>query len=383
MKAGLFAYAWDLEAEGYDSAIGQMAANGVTHLNLATAYHAGKFLLPRNLRHRTFFPEDGSIYFRPELSRYGRIRPRVNSLVSHTGDPASRLEAATGRYGIDYVAWVVLMHNSWLGARYPDVTMHTAFGDPIIHSLNPAHPDVREYVLALIGDLVSHHQVAALVLEAPGYMTYTHGWHHEFGGVALDPVQERLMSISFSPQEVSAARDAGVEAERVRDAVAALLDRSWNEAFALSREGEQHPDAAALLADPDLLAYLRWQDEQVVSLADRIRHMVRSANPNTEIRHFATLNGREASAEVLATGDGILAGYASSDEDATARAHAAGRHGKSVFGMVRAMPPDTTEPGQIARRVEAWRSAGVDGVDTYNYGFLTRTNLRELYDALR
>jgi hypothetical protein len=54
-----------------------------------------------------------------------------------------------------------------------------------------------------------------------------------------------------------------------------------------------------------------------------------------------------------------------------------------VIGMVRALPPDTTERGQITRRVETWRSAGVDGIDTYNYGFMPRWALRELYDALR
>lgn len=383
MQAGLFTYPWDLEAEGYDRAVGEMAANGVTHVNLATAYHAGKFLLPRNPRHRTYFPEDGSIYFRPELSRYGRIRPRVNSLVSHTDDPVSRLLDVTGTHGIGYVAWVVLMHNSWLGSHYPDVTAHTAFGDPVIHSLNPAHPDVREYTLALIGDLVSRHDVAALLLESPGYMTYTHGWHHEFGGVALDPVQERLMGVSFSPQEIAAASDAGIDAGRLRDAVADLLDRSWNEGFSLSNDNDQHPEAMALFADPELLAYQRWQEEQEVSLSREIRALVEETSPGTEIRHFAALDGGESSATLLESGDGILAGYASSDEDAVARANTLKPLGRRVYGMIRAMPPDTTGPGQITSRVKAWRSAGVDGIDTYNYGFLTRRNMQELYGALR
>jgi hypothetical protein len=383
MKAGLFTYAWDLEAEGYDTAIGEMAANGITHINLATAYHAGKFLLPRNPRHRTYFPEDGSVYFRPDLSRYGRIKPRVNSLVSHTSDPVSRLVEASSRYGVGYAAWIVLMHNSWLGARHPDVTVHTAFGDPVIHSLCPAHPDVREYVVALISDLVSRHEVGAVVLEAPGYMTYTHGWHHEFGGVALDRVQERLFGISFNPHELRSARDAGIDAEGVRDAVAALLDRSWNEGLALAQGDDTHPDAEAVLASPEVGAYLRWQDEQVVSLAQAIREAVRDASPETEIRHFATLDGRQASDALIETGDTILLGYASSDEDAIARGQTGRKQGKKAFGMVRAMPPDATEPGQVARRIEAWRSAGVDGIDTYNYGFLTRQRLREFYDALR
>lgn len=383
MHAGMFTYAWDLEAEGYDRVVGELAGNGVTHINLATAYHAGKFLLPHNPKHRTWFPEDGSISFRPDLSRYGRIRPRVNSLVTHTSDPVSRLLDVARKHGVGYVAWVVLMHNSWLGARYPDATVHTAFGDPVIHSLNPAHPDVREYMLAMLGDLVSRHDVAAIELESPGYMSYTHGWHHEINGVALDAVQERFLSVSFSPHELGAAREAGIDAIHVRDAVADLLDRSWNEGFALVTDGKRHDGAEALLADPELVAYRQWQDDQVVSLATAIRETVKAASPTTEIRHFASLDGGDAGTALLETGDGILAGYASSDVDALARVEAAKPLGKKVYGMVRGLPPDTTESGQITSRVEAWRSARVDGIDCYNYGFMPRRNLQEFYDALR
>ena len=382
MHAGMFMYAWDLEAEGYDKVVGELADNGVTHVNLATAYHAGKFLLPHNPKHRTFFPEDGSIYFRPDLARYGRIKPRVNSLVTHTGDPVSRLLEVAATHALGYVAWVVVMHNSWLGAHYPDATMHTAFGDPVIHSLNPAHPDVREYVLAMVGDLVSKYEVEAIELESPGYLPYSHGWHHEINGVALDPERERLLSISFSPQELAAAGEAGIDATRLRDAVAELLDRSWNEGFALSGEDGQHREAEALLSDPDLAAYQRWQDEQVVSLSRAIRETVKAANPNTEIRHFAALDGAAAGTTLLETGDGILGGYASSDADATARVDAVRPFGKRVYGMLRGLPPDTTEAGQISSRIEAWRSAGVDGIDCYNYGFMPRCNLQELYRAL-
>ncbi len=383
MHAGMFTYPWDLEAEGYDRVVGELVGNGITHVNLATAYHAGKFLLPHNSKHRTFFPEDGSIYFRPDLSRYGRIRPRVNSLVTHTGDPVSQLLDAAVKHGLGYVAWTVLMHNSWLGARYPDATMHTAFGDPVIHSLNPAHPDVREYVVAMLGDLVSRYEVAAIELESPGYMPYSHGWHHEINGVALDDVQEQLLSISFSAQELSAAKEAGIDASRLCDACADLLDRSWNEGFALVVDGERHSEAETLLGDPELAAYQRWQREQVASLAQAIQETVKAANPNTEIRHFASLDGGSADAALLETGDGILAGYASSDDDAVARVEIAKPFGKRVYGMLRGLPPDTTEPGQITSRDETWRSAGVGGVGCYNYGFMPRRNLQELYDALR
>lgn len=382
MEMRLFTYPWDLEAEGYDRVIGTLADNGITAVNFATAYHAGKFLLPRNPKHRTYFPEDGSIYFRPDLARYGRIRPRVNSLVGDAGDPVSRLVDAVGRRGVGYVAWVVLMHNTWLGSRYPDVTMHTAFGDPLVHSLNPSHPDVREYVLAMLGDLVSRYDVDAMILESPGYMSYSHGWHHEIHGVALDALQEQLAGISFSPYEIVAASEQGIDVARLKTATADLLDRSWNHGFALLQGDERHPEAENLLSDPGFRAYEAWQRSQVVSLAGAIRATVKSANPRTEIWHLAELDGDRADAALLDTGDGIMTGYASSDANAIARVSAARSDSKKIHGMIRALPPDTVSPEDITRRMNAWRAASIDGVDIYNYGFMPRRNLDELYRAI-
>jgi hypothetical protein len=50
--------------------------------------------------------------------------------------------------------------------------------------------------------------------------------------------------------------------------------------------------------------------------------------------------------------------------------------------MVRGLPPDTVAPGQLTRRLAAWKMAGVDGVDCYNYGFMSRRSLEEWYAAL-
>ena len=73
MKAGLYTYAWDLEDEGYDRALGRIAEAGFNNVNLATSYHAGKFLLPHNPRRRLYIAEDGAIFFQPDLTKYGTI----------------------------------------------------------------------------------------------------------------------------------------------------------------------------------------------------------------------------------------------------------------------------------------------------------------------
>ena len=370
MRDGLFTYAWDLEDEGYDAAVGKIAKAGFATINLATSYHAGKFLLPHNPRRRVYFPEDGALYFNPDLSRYGRIQPRVHSLAEQDRDPVTKLLDAIRPHGLTYTAWTVCLHNSWLGERYPDTTMHTAFGDPLIHSLSPAHPDVRTYLVSMIGDLVRRYEVAAIQLESPGYMGFLHGYHHEIIGADLDAVQQQLLSVSFNPAEIEGARRAGIDAEGVRARVAGLLDACWNQGVPVMDGDTPAAGVRDLFEDADYLAYRAWQTDQVISLAEEVRNAVKAANPNTHVLHFAALDGSEADRRLIATADEVLSGYASSDEDARDRANRAAAFGKPTRGAIRAIAPDMVTPDVVAPRFAAWENAGVTGVDVYNYGLM-------------
>jgi hypothetical protein len=53
-----------------------------------------------------------------------------------------------------------------------------------------------------------------------------------------------------------------------------------------------------------------------------------------------------------------------------------------VWGMIRAIQPEVTEPSQVAPLVKAWREAGVTGVDVYNYGLMPERTFRALGEAL-
>ncbi len=382
MSAGLFTYAWDLEAEGYDAAVGRIAEAGFTSINLATSYHAGKFLLPRNPSRRVYFLEDGAIYFRPDLSRYGRIQPRVHSLAEQDRDPVTKLHDAMKPHGLTYTAWTVCMHNTWLGERYPHATVHTAFGDPLIHSLSPAHPDSRAYLVALLSDLVNQHEVAAIQLESPGYMGFMHGFHHEIIGADLDDVQLELLGISFNPREVELAQEQGIDAAGVQKRVADLLDNCWNRGVPVMDGEKPSAEVQALFDDGEYIAYRAWQTDQVISLVEEVRNAVKGTSPDTQIFHFSSLNGSEEDKRLIATGDGIIAGYASSPDDAHRRAKAAAGYDKTVHGAIRAIAPGVTDPATIAPLVSAWRETGVTSIDVYNYGLMPGVNWDALAAAL-
>jgi hypothetical protein len=385
VKSGIFNYAWDLVDEGYDQALGRIAESGFNAINLACAYHAGKFLLPHNPKRRVYFPEDGALYFQPDSSRYGRIQPRVSTLARGESDPLRDLDRERRKYGLDLVAWTVCLHNSWIGERYPDCAMHTAFGDPLIHSLSPAHPDVHEYMTALVSDIVSIADVSAIQLESPDYMGYDHGYHHEVTPVPLgDPeIQRDLLALSFNPVEIERAGREGIDAERLRTQVANALDSIWNS------EEDPSPVVDQLLENPDFDRYRQFLHSLNAELLERSRRAIKGASPNVEIRLFAGMASSESiqslPRHIVDNADGLLSGYVPSDEATGERASAlkAQSDGKPVFGMVRAIMPDTVRPPDAARRVAAWKDAGVDGIDVYNYGFMTLPTLKAVSDELK
>ncbi|MDP9357744.1 MAG: family 10 glycosylhydrolase [Chloroflexota bacterium] len=389
MRAGIYTYPWDLAAEGHDLALGRIADAGLRAVNLACAYHAGKFLLPHNPRHRVYFAEDGALYFRPDPAKYGRIQPRVSALVTEDSDPLTDLDRARRPRGLDIVAWVVCLHNSWLGERYPDCAVHSPFGDPIIHALCPAHPDVRAYLAAMVGDLVSRVEVAAVELEAPGYTRFVHGFHHELIGVPLDPTQELLLGLSFNPAELERARAAGADGAGLRRRVANLLTEAWRTGKPLETADGPTREARRLLDDPEFAAYARLREDVVISLAAELRDTIHAASPSTELRLFAPLGRREHDGAtyggLAAVADAALAGYASSDAEVVLAAAGLREQmgGKRVYGRVRAVAPDTVHPAQVAPRVAAWRQAGVDGINVYNYGLMTLPMLQAIGEALR
>jgi hypothetical protein len=382
MQAGIFTYAWDLDAEGYDTAVGRIADAGFNAINLACAYHAGKFLLPRNPRHRVYFPEDGAVYFEPDRSRYGRIKPRVSSLVGSTGDPLRTLDNACQKRGIDLVAWTVCLHNTWLGEHFPDCTVHNAFGDPILHSISPAHPDIREYMTAVLTDIVSNANVRAVQLESPEYMGYEHGFHHEVLPVTLDDMQRLLLGLSFNPVEMERAGNEGIDTEALRRQVADTLDVSWNEPESTQRMVDQ------LLANPDFESYGALLSLIEAEFIEELRNAVRQTRDGVEVRLFAGMaasdNSRPLPAHITELADGLLTGYVASDVAARTRARQLKEimDDKPVYGMVRAISPDAKEPEDAASRIRSWREAGADGVDVYNYGFMPAPMIQAVGKAL-
>ena len=133
-------------------------------------------LRPHGKSGKVYFPEDGTVYFNADPSRYGAIKPVANSLLKKQ----DVLRELTNAGGMQVNVWLVLLHNTLLGMANPDAVVRNAFGDPYYYNLCPSAPAARAYAVGLAKDVTESYQLSGLSLEAPGFTPYAHGYHHAF-----------------------------------------------------------------------------------------------------------------------------------------------------------------------------------------------------------
>jgi len=383
MRRAMWAYPWDVLDVGLDALAADLRDRaGLDGINLATSYHAGRFVQPRSPLRKSYFPEDGTIYFRPDPGRWegAAIRPEVASIVAGRGDALRQVIEGRERTGLSVAGWTVCLHNTRLGMRHPEACTRNAFGDPAYFSLCPSHPEVRRYAVTLVADLTHAYPLDSVQIETPGFMGFAHGYHHEKDGLGLNEEDDFLLALCFCDACLARAARAGVDGEAARRTV-----RRWiAEACERAMPAPQWPDFREQGLDvfaphPEVLDYVRWRFEPVTSLAADLRAAV---HPRTRVH-------------VLDIGDGWLCG---SDLAALARAtdgivfcaydrHPAGVEDDLVAARALVGPdrflgtgfrvfwPEMRGPHDFVARAEAARAAGVQEINFYNYGLIPAARL--------
>lgn len=379
MLRGMFVYPWDLQDEGTAEVAARLTGAGLNAVSLATAYHAGKFLRPHSPDGRVIFPQDGTVYFRPDPSRYGRLQPLAARLVEEHDALADLTRAAPD---LHVTAWTVGLHNSRLGSLHPDLACQTPFGDVLVNALCPSQPEVRHYLTALCLDTAAQPGVREIAIETPGFQTYRHGHHHEFELVELTPAAETLLGMCFCPACLARARQAGIDGQAL-----AAQSRNALDAF-LADEAAPLPD---LPSDADWTAFLAMRAETVTSLITEIRAALPrdvglSVIPSTQTPNslawregsdLAALAGAADRLEVTAYQRGP---EAIAEDMAEVRA-SAGPTARLGF-ILRPTWPHVTGATELASCIAAALAAGADRISFYNYGHMRLRSLDWIAAAL-
>lgn len=368
----MFLYPWDLRDEGVEAVRDRLVDVGIASVAVATSYHAGKFLRPHAPLGRICYPEDGTIYFRPDLARYGRLKPKT-AAVAETFDALGRLAEAAP--GLDRAGWTVGLHNSRLGAAFPELTCRTAFGDPIQSALCPAQPEVRDYILALCLDQAVNHPVDEISIETPGYQTFRHNDHHEFELIEVTPRAASVLGLCFCDACLDGAEDAGVPA---RD----LAARARDELEDFFADGSEI--TSDIEDDPDWIAFIDWRCAVVADLIARVRadlpdRVTLSVIPTVRTpladcwREGADLARLAKVADRLAIPIYRKGPEATVAEMAAARAMA-GPHARLSF-ILRPSWPTLNGPEDVAVALAAAETFEAGMVEFYNYGHMRLRSL--------
>lgn len=372
-------FAWDFADEGIDTVLAWAADSGLDALQVATSYHAGWFVHPHNPNHRVYMPEDGCVYFHPDVSLYRgtKLQPKVASVCAGTDwvrEAGKRLDT----FGLGLVSWTVCAHNTRLGMLHPDCTVTNVYGDSYPHALCPANEHVRQYFVALCRDLATNLPMRAIQLESPGYMGMKHGHHHERDLTVLTPTECALIDLCFCSACVGRAEGQGIDVGAIRATVRAILDAGM--AAAPERPAD-HPRTLAEVEEscPELTAFLAFRAEVENSLLDEIKAAI--APTGAELWHFG--GPSERIAETVDVYHGSVYGQKADAVLAATRDLKARIEPRHRLHMgVRLGLNSVRDADELTDILTAIRDGGADGVMLYNYSESPRRTLDWIKPAL-
>ena len=383
----IYTYSWDLVERGIDNACAEISELGQNTNTIAGSYHAGKFLRPRSSS-PVLFPEDGTVYFRHDPSRYGSIRPEPNSLVAER----DILAELCSQSQLSVNVWLVLLHNTLLGSRYPQSCVQNAFGDRYIYNLCPSSPHARAYACGLAADVAANYEVTGISMESPGFAPFIHGFHHEFNLVQSNRWLENLLGLCFCEHCRTGAVHAGIDASGLQRRVKEQVTRYLSGSIDYPADMAESFWLADVATDQELGAFLSWRCEVVSSLVSDIRSQVHRDISLAVIPSVArpTANawyeGSDLAALRKAAGVLEICLYEPSAQRAAADFDdVCGRIGGSA-GMrciLRPSHPDLNSAAEVRAVAEYVGAGDAQGISFYNWGFLRPHNLQFIAEALR
>jgi hypothetical protein len=384
----IYTYAWDLAEAGLGAAIDRFTALGLDTVTIAGSYHAGKFLRPHGKSGKVVFPEDGTVYFKPDPKRYGAIKPVPNSMVASGLDMVGAL-AAQDRMATN--VWLVLLHNTRLGAAHPEATVANAFGDRYVYNLCPSAPEARAYAIGLARDVTETYSVGGVSLETPGFLPYAHGFHHEFALNRPNRWLDAQLGLCFCPHCMAGAKRAGIDVEALRSQVVSDVEAYLASDVNFPDDMGEAFWLADVRADGNLRAFLDWRCSVVTSLVGEIRAVVRKDATVAVIPSVARptagawYEGSDLRALAEAADAIEACFYEPSAErvaadlfDIKRRLRGAGR----LRGLVRPAFPDLATKSEFVAAMRTLGSAGVREAAFYNWGHLRDANVDWIADGL-
>jgi hypothetical protein len=369
VDSSIFCFATDLADEGVGTVLDNVERQGgLGGVTVAAAYHEGRDVFPHNPVRKVRFLEGGAVFFEPGPALRGtRLQPPV-STAAHALPEAV---ATAGRRGLQVRAWTVFLHNGALAEAHPDCAPENAFGDRYVTDLCPAHPDVREYAVALAADL-ARLGVATICSESLHYHALEHGYAHERYFVPLGPRVRYLLGLCFCEHCLAAADSHGVDGVAVRARAREEIER----AFAGEDDhGEPGRDEYARVREhvvtslvADVAQAAGGTPLEFIDLSGAVMGYTDGRPTGPPAPSIAWQLGVDVAAVAGACAGVEAIGYAADPERVRGDLEAYGDAAVSV--ILRPTTPDCESPENLRSKVELARERGLRRADFYHYGFM-------------
>ncbi|MGW0985158.1 hypothetical protein ACWD46_02820 [Streptomyces sp. NPDC002486] len=385
MKASAFVYPWDVN--GDPEAPARIAALGVAQVTLAAAYHSTRALTPRHPRHRIVTAEHAAVLYPADDRWEGReLRPCPAGDWA-PGDAFGEAATALAEAGLEVHTWVVLAHNSRLGAEHPGTSVVNAYGDRYPWAPCIAQPATRAYLTDLAAEAAVRPGARGTELESLGWYGLEHlHAHDKTGGVGLGEAGQYLMALCFCPSCREGYGRHGLDPDELAAAVRAALEPVWQ---GVAPSGGGWPGIEKLLGESLANTTRAYRDETARTLQEQAVAAVRAAAPGgfqvllhaDPVSYHVGANPGVDPAHILSVADGVVVPCAGGTGTLTpfARQDREGAVVAANFPVVAGMGGS---PGTLAADAAEARRQGATELRLYHAGLASDDDLGTVRSAL-
>ncbi|MET9257039.1 hypothetical protein [Streptomyces sp. NPDC003717] len=379
MKASAFLYPWDVV--GDPAAPGTVARTGVRQVTLAAAYHSTRALTPRHPRHRIVTAEHAAVLYPPDARWTGRaLRPRPAGAWA-PGDAWGEAARALADAGLEVHTWVVLAHNSRLGAEHPHTSVVNAYGDRYPWAPCVAQPATRALLTDLAAEAAVRPGARGTELESLGWYGLAHlHAHDKTAGVGLGDAGQYLMALCFCPDCRAGYGTQGLDADRLAAAVRDALGPVWRGA---APSGGGWAGVERLLGAEAARGTRAWRDERARTLQEAAVAAVRAAAPAgfqvllhaDPVSYHCGANAGVDPGHVLSVADGVVVPCAAGDAGLLTPFAERARTGAVLAANLTVVAGLGGRPGDLAADAARARDLGATELRLYHLGLASDTDL--------
>ncbi|MEU6126166.1 hypothetical protein [Streptomyces sp. NPDC047123] len=274
MRTAAFLYPWDVV--GDPAAPARLADLGIRQVTLAAAYHSTRALTPRHPRHRVVTAAHAAVLYPPGAHWQGRtLRPYAAGDWA-PGDAHAEAARALRDAGLDVHTWVVLAHNSRLGADHPRTSVVNAYGDRYPWAPCIAQPATRAYLVDLAAEAAVRPGAHGTELESCGWYGLAHlHAHDKIAGVPLGEAGQYLMSLCFCASCARGYAEQGLDPQELTETVRRSLEPLWRG----GARDDGWETVEKLLGADRAAATRAWRERTARTLQEAVVAAVRAAAP--------------------------------------------------------------------------------------------------------